>query len=185
MSDVTRILAKIEAGDPKATDELLPLVYDELRRLAADRLRREYAEQSLEATALVHEAYMRLVAGDGAHGWDGKGHFFAAAAESMRRILINRARDRKRLKRGGKCNRVDLSCVTVALDTPDEILLEIDEAMQLLAQEDAKAAALVKLKFFSGLSLTDSVASLGVTRRQGDRLWAFARAWLFHHLRED
>lgn len=184
MSDVTRILARIEDGNLDAADELLPLVYDELRKLAADRLRQEHVDRSLDATALVHEAYLRLVAGEQNQGWDGKGHFFAAAAEAMRRILINRARDRKRLKRGGDRKRLDLSNVNVALDTPDEVLLEMDEALQKLADEDAQAAELVKLKFFAGLSLKDTSASLGLSRRQGDRVWAFARAWLFDYLRK-
>lgn len=185
MSEVTRILAAIDAGDPAAADDLLPLVYDELRRLAADRLRQEQPGQTLSATALVHEAYLRLVSGEESQNWDSKGHFFASAAEAMRRILINRARDRRRLKRGGDRVRLDLSHVTVAIDTPDEILIELDEALQLLADEDADAAKLVNLKFFAGLSLKDAAASMGMTRRQGDRLWSFARSWLFEYLRED
>ena len=184
MSDITNILSAIEAGDAAAADELLPLVYDELRKLARDRLRQEHPGQSLDATALVHEAYMRLVGGANDENWDGKGHFFAAAAEAMRRILINRARDRKRLKRGGDRVRVDLSHVTVASDAPGELVLEMDEALQLLAAEDADASQLVKLKFFAGLSLKDAAASMGLTRRQGDRLWAFARAWLYNYLRQ-
>jgi len=140
MSEITRILSAIEAGDPTAAHELLPLVYDELRKLAGDRLRQEQPVQSLNATALVHEAYLRLVGGEESQNWDSKGHFFASAAEAMRRILINRARDRKRLKRGGDRIRLDLSHVTVAVDTPDEVLIELDEALQLLAGEDADAA---------------------------------------------
>ena len=185
MSEVTRILSAIEAGDPAATDELLPLVYDELRKLAGDRLRAEQSGQSLDATALVHEAYLRLVGGDNRQDWDGKGHFFASAAEAMRRILINRARDGGRLKRGGDRVQIDLSHVTLAVDTPDEVLIELDEALQLLANEDPDAAKLVKLKFFAGLSLKDAALSMGMTRRQGDRLWSFARAWLFDCLRKD
>lgn len=185
MNEVSRILSAIEAGDPTAAAELLPLVYDELRKLAADRLRQEHPEQSLDATALVQEAYLRLVGGDNNKHWDGKGHFFASAAEAMRRILINRARDRQRLKRGGDRVRIDLSHVTVAVDTPDEVLIVLDEALQLLANEDADAAKLVNLKFFTGLSLKDAAASMGLTRRQGDRLWSFARAWLFDYLRKD
>lgn len=184
MSDVTKILTAIEAGDPTATDKLLPLVYDELRKLAGDRLRLEQPGQSLDASALVHEAYLRLVGGGENQTWDSRGHFFAAAAEAMRRILLNRVRDRKRLKRGGDRVRLDLSRVTVAVQTPDEVLLELDEALQRLAEEDATAARLVKLKFFAGLSLKDAAASLGMTRRQGDRLWSFARAWLFDQLRK-
>ena len=184
MSEVTRILAAIEAGDPVAADKLLPLVYDELRQLAGNRLRRERSEQSLGATALVHEAYLRLV-GANYQNWDGKGHFFASAAEAMRRILINRARDRKRLKRGGDRVRLDLSSVTLAINTPDEVLVELDEALQLLAEVDPEAAKLVKLKFYAGLSLKEAAASMKLTRRQGDRLWAYARAWLYDLLRKD
>lgn len=184
MTDVTRVLAAIEAGDPAAADELLPLVYDELRKLAGDRLRHEQKGQSLDATALVHEAYLRLVGGNN-QSWENKGHFFASAAEAMRRILINRARDSKRLKRGGDRIRVDLSRVTLAINTPDEVLIELDEALQLLEKEDPAAARLVNLKFFAGLSLQDAAASLNLTRRQGDRLWAYARAWLFDYLRND
>lgn len=184
MSEANRILAAIEAGEAAASDRLLPLVYEELRRLASHRLRREGPEQSLDATALVHEAYLRLI-GDRSANWDGKGHFFAAAAEAMRRVLIDRARDRARLKRGGDRVRLDLSKVTVSVDTPDEALIELDEALQQLALEDSDAAGLVQLRFFGGLSLKDAAAILGVTRRQADRLWAFARAWLFDFLRED
>ncbi len=184
MSEVTKILAAIEAGNPAAADELLPLVYDELRKLAGDRLHHERSDQSLDATALVHEAYLRLV-GANNQNWDGKGHFFASAAEAMRRIVINRARDRKRLKRGGDRVRLDLSRVTLAIDTPDEVLIELDEALQSLAEEDPAAAKLVNLKFYAGLTLKDAAATMGLTRRQGDRLWAFARAWLFDYLRDD
>ncbi len=183
MSEVTKILAAIEAGDPAAADELLLLVYDELRKLAGDRLRREQSEHSLDATALVHEAYLRLV-GANHQDWDGKGHFFASAAEAMRRILINRAHDRKRLKRGGDRARLDLSSVTLAINTPDEVLVELDEALQLLAEEDPAAAKLVNLKFYAGLSLKDAATSMNLTRRQGDRLWAYARVWLYDHLRK-
>ncbi len=183
MTDVTRILNRIETGDPAASEDLLPLVYDELRKLAGDRLRREQVGQSLNATALVHEAYLRLV-GDNNANWDSKGHFFASAAEAMRRILINRARDRNRLKRGGDRVRLDLSEVIVAVDTQDEVLIELDEAIQLLSEKEPEAAKLVKLKFFAGLSLKDAALSMGMTRRQGDRLWAFARAWLFDYIRK-
>ena len=184
MSEVTKILAAIDAGDVAAADKLLPLVYDELRELAGNRLLRERSEQSLDATALVHEAYLRLL-GANYQNWDGKGHFFASAAEAMRRILINRARDRKRLKRGGDRVRLDLSSVTLAINTPDEVLVELDEALQLLAEVDQAAAKLVNLKFYAGLSLKDAAASMKLTRRQADRLWAYARAWLYDHLRKD
>ena len=182
MNDVTQILAQIDQGDPKASEQLLPLVYDELRRLAAVKLGKEKAGQTLQATALVHEAYLRLVGGDSDRDWDGRGHFFAAAAESMRRILINRARDKKRLKRGGGLKRVELDDVVVALDTPDEELLALDEAIQALADDDPVGAKLVELKFFAGLSLRQAADTLGVPRRTADRHWAYARAWLFDRL---
>ena len=184
MTDVTQILKAIEAGDQAATDDLLPLVYDELRKLAAHRLQRELNDQSLDATGLVHEAYLRLVGGDADQGWDSRGHFFASAAEAMRRILINRARDRQRIKRGGDRAKVDLSGLSLAVDAPDDVLIELDEALQMLTDIDPDSAKLVKLKFFAGLSLKDAAASLGMTQRQGDRLWAFARAWLYDHLQE-
>lgn len=185
MGDVTQILDAIDQGDPSASEQLLPLVYEELRVLAGQRLANEKAGQSLQATALVHEAYLRLVGDGNGQDWNSRGHFFGAAAKAMRRILINRARDRKRLKRGGGQARLDLSNIVLATDTPDDVLIELDEAIELLAKEDPDAAKLVKLKFFAGLSLKDAAASMGMTRRQGDGLWAFARAWLFDYLRND
>ena len=185
MSHVTQILSRIEVGDPSAADQLLPLVYEELRKLAAAKLSHEKPGQTLQATALVHEAYLRLVDVEKAQHWDSRGHFFAAAAEAMRRILINRARDKNRLKRGGDRLHVSLSKVTVAFETPDEVLIELDEAIEMLSKQDQLSANLVKLKFFGGLSLRDASSSLGLTRRQGDRLWAFARAWLFDRLRSE
>ncbi|MEZ5941891.1 MAG: ECF-type sigma factor [Planctomycetaceae bacterium] len=182
MNDVTRILAAIEAGERAASDELLPLVYEELRKLAGARLVHENPGQSLTATALVHEAYLRLVGGEADAGWQGRGHFFAAAAEAMRRILINRARDRNRLKRGGGWKQVDLSSVSIAMETPPDLLIDLDEAINALAEQDTSSAELIKLKFFAGLSLKEASASLGLTRRQGDRLWSYARAWLFDRL---
>jgi RNA polymerase sigma factor (TIGR02999 family) len=185
MSDVTRILSQIESGDPSAAEKLLPLVYDELRKLAAARLSLEKPGQTLQATALVHEAYLRLAGRDDAVQWDGRGHFFAAAAEAMRRILLNRARDRGRLKRGGDLRKVDLQQIEVALDMPDEELLALDEALQLLAEEDETCAKLVNLRFFAGLSLREAAESLGITRRTADRRWAYARAWLLTRLRPE
>lgn len=184
MSVVTRILNNVR-DDPAAAEKLLPLVYEELRKLAGVRMIQEQPGQTLTATALVHEAYLRLVGSDNDEQcWENKGHFFASAAEAMRRILLNRARDGKRLKRGGDHKRVDLSQVSVAFETPPDILIDLDEAISLLAEQDPVAANLIKLKFFAGLSLKDAAASLGMTRRQGDRLWAFARAWLFDSLRK-
>ncbi|HEY2157421.1 MAG TPA: sigma-70 family RNA polymerase sigma factor [Isosphaeraceae bacterium] len=182
MNDVTRILATIEGGDPAAAGELLPLVYDELRRLAARKLAAEPAGQTLQATALVHEAYLRLVGGSAANGWDGRGHFFAAAAEAMRRILVNRARDKRRLKRGGGRERVELEEVAIANEGGKLDILALDEAVDALAREEPACAELVKLRFFCGLTQEESAQALGVTRRTADRYWAFARAWLLHAL---
>lgn len=182
MSDVTKILVAIENGDAKASEELLPLVYEELRRLAASRLAHENPGQTLQATALVHEAYLRLVGGGDAQRWDSRGHFFAAAAEAMRRILLNRARDRRRLKRGGDRKRIDLDQIEVALATPDEDLLAVDDALQALAIEDPACAKLVELRFFAGVSLRQAAELLGVPRRTADRHWAYARAWLITRL---
>ena len=184
MNDVTRILSDIERGDPKAAGELLPLVYDELRKLAAHRLGRESPGQTLQATALVHDAYIRLV-GSANPGWDSRGHFFAAAAEAMRRILVNRARDKRRLKRGGGKRRVDLDFESAAihLDRPDEDIEALDEALERLEREDPECAALVKLRFFAGLGQEESARALGLARRTADRHWAYAKAWLYHELR--
>ena len=182
MSDVTQVLERINQGDAFASEELLPLVYSELRKLAGIRMFHEGPGQTLSATALVHEAYLRLVDNTREQNWESKGHFFASAAEAMRRILINRARDKKRLKRGGDLNRIDLSLMSVATQAPDEMLLDLDESIQRLEKVDSQSASLVKLRFFAGLSMKDAAASLGLTRRQGDRLWAFGRAWLFDDL---
>ena len=185
MSDVTRILSAIEQGDARATERLLPLVYNELRRLASRNLAGESPGQTLQATALVHEAYLRLVDVAKARHWNSRGHFFAAAAEAMRRILLDRARDRRRLKRGGDRLRLDLDAIEVAFDTPADDLLALDEALQRLATEYPDSAALVKLRFFAGMSQGDAAAALDIPRRTADRHWAFARAWLHRRLRPD
>jgi RNA polymerase sigma factor (TIGR02999 family) len=182
MSDVTQILSRIEAGDPSATDELLPLVYDELRRLAAQRLAQEKPGQTLQSTALVHEAYLRLVDGQKAQHWNSRGHFFGAAAEAMRRILVNRARDKGRLKRGGQLRRVDLEQIELATDAPNDDLLAIDESIALLAAENPECADVVKLRFFAGLSIDETAAALGISASTAKRHWAYARAWLFDAL---
>ena len=184
VNDVTCILSAIEQGDAQAGERLLPLVYDELRKLAARRLAQEKPGQTLVPTELVHEAYLRLVDVEKAARWDSRGHFFAAAAEAMRRILLNRARDKKRLKRGGERRRLDLDQVRIALDSSDEQLIALDEALAILAVEDPVAAQLVNLRFFAGLTLKDTAASLGLAMRTAERQWAYARAWLYARLRE-
>ena len=184
MTEVTKILSQIEDGEPDAAEKLLPLVYAELRKLAANKLASEKPGQTLQATALVHEAFIRLVASDGNLRWNGRGHFFGAAAEAMRRILIDRARDKKRLKRNGKKRRIDLSVIEIALDTPSEELLALNEALERLTAEYPDCGEIVKLKFFAGLSLSESASLLGIPRRSIDRKWAFARAWLHRNLKE-
>jgi RNA polymerase sigma factor (TIGR02999 family) len=178
MGDVTQILAKIESGDTSAADQLLPLVYDELRKLAARRLAYEKPGQTLQATALVHEAYIRLVDVERVQQWDSRGHFFAAAAEAMRRILLNRARDKGRLKRRGERRQIDLDQVECAVRTSAEDLIAMDEAIQRLADDDELGARLVKLRFFAGLTLGEAAELMGIPRRTADRHWAYARAWL-------
>ena len=185
MSEVTKILCAVEQGCPQSSEQLLPLIYDELRRLATQKLAQETPGQTLQATALVHEAYLRLVGAERLQSWDSRGHFFAAAAEAMRRILINRARDKKRVKRGGVRHRVDLDRIEIALDTNDEQLIALDEALSQLAVEDPAAAGLVNLRFFAGLTQKDAAASLGLAPRTAERQWAYARAWLYARLRQD
>jgi RNA polymerase sigma factor (TIGR02999 family) len=183
MNDVTRILSAIEAGDAHAPEQLLPLVYDELRRLAARRLAREKPGQTLQATALVHEAYLRLVGSDDS-GWTGRGHFFAAAAEAMRRILVERARRKRRLRHGGGRHRVALDEALLPIESPVEDLLALDEALERLAGVDEQAAAMVKLRYFAGMSTEQAAELLGLPERSGYRTWAFARAWLYRRLQE-
>jgi RNA polymerase sigma factor (TIGR02999 family) len=182
MNDVTRILSAIERGDPRASEELLPLVYRELRLLAQQRLAREKPGQTLQATALVHEAYVRLVEGEEAQRWNSRGHFFAAAAEAMRRILVEQARRKQADKHGGGRLRVDLPEDLAAPDGRSDDLLALDEALCRLERHDADAAALVKLRYFAGLSHQDAAEALGISRGAADRLWALGRAWLFRQL---
>ena len=177
MSDVTQILSRIESGDPAASQQLLPLVYEELRNLASQRIAQEKPGQTLQATALVHEAYVRLVDG-AAQRWDSRGHFFAAAAETMRRILVENARRKGRKKHGGDAQRVELDESDLATTLPDERLLAIDEALDQLAKEDPQAAELVKLRFFAGFSITEAAEILGISRSNAYAQWAYARAWL-------
>jgi RNA polymerase sigma factor (TIGR02999 family) len=187
MSEVTRILQAIDQGEAHAAEQLLPLVYDELRQRAAQQLSEEKPGQTLQATALVHEAYLRLVtsaAGQKGAAWTGRGHFFSAAAEAMRRILVERARSKRRVKRGGGAQRLDLDeCFGVATERVDEVLA-VHEALDELERHDAQAAALVKLRFFAGFEHQEAAALLGLSRRAADRLWLLARTWLYRTLRD-
>ena len=178
MSEVTRILSAIEAGDPEAAARLLPLVYDELRALAAAKLSQEKPGQTLQATALVHEAYLRLAGGDQPHRWDSRGHFFAAAAEAMRRILIDAARHKQSQKCGGDRERIDLDQIDVPAPRQAERMLALDEALTKLSHTDAQAAELVKLRYFVGFTVPEAAAALGISPRSADFLWAYARTWL-------
>ena len=178
MSDVTRILSQIESGDPQAAELLLPLVYDELRKLAAARLAQEQPGQTLQATALVHDAYLRLVDVERAQHWNSRGHFFAAAAEAMRRILVESARRKARVKHGGDLQRLDIEpCDLLAAEVSGD-LLALDEALDRLAVGDSQAADLVKLRYFVGLTVPQAAEVLAVSPRKADSLWSFARAWL-------
>ena len=178
MSDVTRILNEIEAGHPDSADQLLPIVYDELKKLAKRRMHDERNDHTLGTTGLVHEAYIRLVGADKGGQWDNRGHFFAAAAEAMRRILINHARDKARLKRGGERQRIDLDKIDVAENTVPHDLLEFDEALSRLAAANEQCGNLVKLRFFGGLTIDECAHSMGVSPRTAKRYWAYSRAWL-------
>jgi RNA polymerase sigma factor (TIGR02999 family) len=179
MNEVTRVLSAIEGGNPHAAEQLLPLVYDELRQLAAQKLAQEKPGQTLQATALVHEAYLRLV---GEQHFENRGHFFAAAAEAMRRILIEQARRKGRVKRGGGAARLDLDDLVISAGPPHDDLLDVDEALDRLAAAAPRAAELVKLRFYAGLTGDEAAAALGVAPRTADALWAYARAWLYDHL---
>jgi RNA polymerase sigma factor (TIGR02999 family) len=182
MTEVTRILSAIEQGDPSAAEQLLPLVYDELRQLAARKLAHEKPGQTLQATALVHEAYLRLVDAEQAQAWNSRGHFFAAAAEAMRRILVDQARRKQADKHGGGRLRVDLPEDLAAPEGRSDDLVALDEALSRLERHDPDVARLVKLRYFAGLSHQDAAAALGISRGAADRLWALGRAWLFRQL---
>jgi RNA polymerase sigma factor (TIGR02999 family) len=179
VSEITGILSALERGDPHAAELLLPLVYGELRKLAAQRLAREAPGQTLQATALVHEAYVRLVGEDGGRSWSGRGHFFAAAAEAMRRILVERARYKHSRKHGGGTRRVDLDEAATCAPGPGDELLALNEALDKLAAEDPRKAELVKLRYFTGLSVQEAADVLGVSRATADRWWGYAKAWLY------
>lgn len=181
MADVTQLLDAAAAGDPQAAADLLPLVYDELRKLAAARMAKETPGHTLSATALVHEAYLRLVAGGQPRDWNGRGHFFAAA-EAMRRILVDHARHKLTHKAGGELNRVDLSDELTTSDVPPAELVAIDEALTQLERHDPQAAGLVKLRYYAGLSHQEAADALGISRRVADRIWALARAWLYRQI---
>jgi RNA polymerase sigma factor (TIGR02999 family) len=183
MSDVTRILNAIERGDAEGTDQLLPLVYEELRLLAAQKLGREVPGQTLQPTALVHEAYLRLV-GDAEHGWKSRGHFFGAAAEAMRRILVETARRKRRIKHGGEGHRIDMDSVDAPADQPSEDLLALDEALAKLSAQEPLKAELVKLRYFAGLTAEQAAEALDISKATADRHWAYARAWLFDEIRK-
>jgi RNA polymerase sigma factor (TIGR02999 family) len=184
MTNVTRILSAIEQGDPHAAPQLLPLVYDELRKLAVARMARERADHTLQPTALVHEAYLRLVEGAAPNAsWDSRGHFFAAAAEAMRRILVDRALRKRRPKHGGDRQRVDLEEAAAITNSPEE-LLALDEALAKLAREEPRKAKLVKLRFFAGLTIPEAAKMLGISTATAERYWSYARVWLYAELYE-
>jgi RNA polymerase sigma factor (TIGR02999 family) len=183
MTDVTQILQQMESGDPSAAEELLPLVYDELRKLAAARLAREKPGQTLEATALVHEAYVRLLGPGGAEqSWNNRGHFFAAAAEAMRRILVDNAHRKKSLKRGGDRKRVELSDIDPAMRSPEDDLIALNETLDQLAVIQPQTAELVKLRYFAGFTNKQAAELLGISARKADSLWAYARVWLHERI---
>jgi RNA polymerase sigma factor (TIGR02999 family) len=182
MSEVTRLLDAMDRGEPKAAEELLPLVYEELRRLAADKMAVEPPGQTIQATALVHEAWLKLAAED--HAWRGRDHFFRAAAEAMRRILIDRARCRRRMKHGGGQERLCLEAIDVAVESSSDQVLEVDEALEQLARHDPEKAELVKLRYFAGLRIPEAAAVLGISVSTAQRHWVYARAWLIDALRQ-
>jgi RNA polymerase sigma factor (TIGR02999 family) len=183
MGDVTRILAGIEQGDPTAAERLLPLVYEELRSLAAQRLAREKPGQTLQATALVHEAYLRLVDVKQAQHWNSRGHFFSAAAEAMRRLLVEKARRKKRVRHGGGRHRIDLDTELYVSNEADDSLLALDEAVSRLAAEEPETAEVVKLRYFAGLTIEQTAAAMNISVRTVNRHWTYARAWLYEQLK--
>jgi RNA polymerase sigma factor (TIGR02999 family) len=185
MTEVTRVLSAIEGGDPHAAEQLLPLVYQELRQLAAQKLAQERPGQTLEATALVHEAYLRLVNVKKAQHWDSRGHFFVAAAEAMRRILVEQARRRRAVKRGGQAVRAELEESLIAVPEPEEDILAVNDALDVLATADPEAAHLVRLRFFAGLTVAEAAEALGMSVRSAHDLWEYARSWLRRKMRPE
>ena len=184
MNEVTRILSAVEQGDPHAANQLLPLVYDELRRLAAHKLAHEASGQTLQATALVHEAYIRLVDVEEAQHWDSRGHFFAAAAEAMQRILVENARRKRRIKHGGQFERVEIELADLPTRMPPEELIALDEALEQLQRQDPIKAKLVTLRYFGGMTIEQAAAVLGISRVTAHRYWTYVRAWLHQQLRQ-
>jgi RNA polymerase sigma factor (TIGR02999 family) len=182
MKELTRILSAIEHGDPQAAEQLLPLVYNELRRLAAQKLAHEKPGQTFQPTALVHEAYLRLVDEERARHWNSRGHFFAAAAEAMRRILVERARRKRRLRHGGGRHRLDLENLDLATEEVTEEILALDDALERLAAEEPQSAEVVKLRYFAGLTIDQAADALGISARTANRHWFYARAWLYEQL---
>jgi RNA polymerase sigma factor (TIGR02999 family) len=185
MNEVTRILSALEQGDPHAAEQLLPLVYAELRTLAAQRLAQEKPGQTLQATALVHEAYLRLVDVENAPHWNSRGHFFLAAAEAMRRILVDQARRRNAAKRGGQAVRAELEESLIAAPEPDEDILAVNDALDLFSTTDPEAAQLVRLRFFAGLTMAETAAALGMSVRSAHDVWDYARSWLRRKMRPE
>ena len=182
MTHVTRVLSAIEQGDPQAAEQLLPLVYDELRKLAAHKVGQEEPGQTLNATALVHEAYLRLVGNGAEPHWNSRGHFFAAAAEAMRRLLVERVRRKRRVRHGGGRARIDLENLDVEAERGADDLLALDDALQRLFAEEPAAAEVVKLRYFAGLTAEQAAAALGISLRTANRHWAYAKAWLYQQL---
>ena len=185
MSDVTQLLSAIEAGDPEAADQLLPLVYDELRKLAAAKMAQEKPGQTLQPTALVHEAWLRLTGAEDQKIWNGRGHFFGAAAEAMRRILVDRARQKGRVRHGGELERVDLEHVNLAAEDPDGTVLAMHDALNALARESPQKAEIVKLRYFTGLENQEIADALGISISSVERSWAYARSWLHRELKKN
>lgn len=183
MTDVTQILNAISRGEERSSDRLLSLVYEELRKLAASKMSSERPDQTLQATALVHEAFLRIVGVDAEQEWNNRGHFFGAAAEAMRRILVENARRKQQLKRGGQFKRVELNDVEIETEAFNEDLVALDEALVKLKVIDSDAAQLVQLRYFTGLPIAEAAEMLGVSPRSADRLWSFARAWLYREIR--